>query len=439
MVDAGERAHRVEHRVQRRPDRVGFPALAGAGPAHPGGEHVRHRMLRGRREHDLARQPVQQEGLGLRRAHPQRAAEVPVTSVLHDVVGAAARRLAVGEVLGLVGGKELRHEHRPAVLAPCLPPRGPRASRAPGASRLQRAHPGPDERVIGGEGTADRRFGRHLGDRERRFEQPAGVRRLNLRERGRGLAAVVEELVHLRGDPAVARHPARVVVDDHDERVLLLAGVAEHADDLVAVAVGVRVHVARGRHDRAHVLGPSRPGHAALHQRQGRLLGVGRLARRAQASDARQQGQRRGAALLGRVADQALADQLLDIGPAAQSAPPSPPRPGRALSPPGAEQLADHQLGVERAADGEQLPRGAQHLSEQRVRRRCGRCPGAWPLPRRTGVTVMARPAWRLSASARRVHVASFPDARRPMPCPGAARRPFLPVSSPPPISSLPP
>jgi hypothetical protein len=49
----------------------------------------------------------------------------------------------------------------------------------------------------------------------------------------------------------------------------------------------------------------------------------------------------------------------------------------------------------------------------------------------------MPGPARRFCASARRVHRASFSDARRPMPCPGAACRPFLPVSPPPsPISS---
>jgi hypothetical protein len=46
-------------------------------------------------------------------------------------------------------------------------------------------------------------------------------------------------------------------------------------------------------------------------------------------------------------------------------------------------------------------------------------------------MTVMPRPAWRIGASARRVHRASLSDASRPMPCPGAACRPFVPVSSP--------
>ena len=242
----------------------------------------------------------------------------------------------------------------------------------------QGPHPGPDERVVGGERGADRRVGGLLGDGQRGLQQPARLRRRDLRERGRGLAAVVEELADLRGDPAVPGQAAGVVVDDHDERVLLLPGVAEHADDLVAVAVGVGVHVALGRDDRADVLGPARPGDAALHQRQGRLLGAGRLPRRAQAGDAGQQGQRGRAALLGRVGDQALADQLLDVGAPAPDLPAS--RARGALAPPGAEQLADHQLGVERAAHGQQLARGPEHLGEQRVgRRRCGR--GGRPLP----------------------------------------------------------
>ena len=55
-------------------------------------------------------------------------------------------------------------------------------------------------------------------------------------------------------------------------------------------------------------------------------------------------------------------------------------------------------------------------------------------------MTVMSRPAGRLGASARRVHAASFSDARRPVPCLGPARRQFLPVSPPPPrFSAVPP
>ena len=83
-----------------------------------------------------------------------------------------------------------------------------------------------------------------------------------------------------------AGQPARVVVDHHHQGVLLLAGVAEHADDLVAVAVGIGVQVALGRHHRADVLGPAGPGHAALHEGQGGLLGAGRLVRGTQAGDA---------------------------------------------------------------------------------------------------------------------------------------------------------
>jgi hypothetical protein len=153
--------------------------------------------------------------------------------------------------------------------------------------------------------------------------------------------------------------------------MLVLSGVAEHAHDLVAVAVGVGVQVALGRDYGADVLSPSRPGDAAFHQRQGRLLGAGRLVRRAQAGDAGQQRKRGRAALLGGVGDEPLADKLLDVGPAAAGMPGTGPA-AALLAPPGAEQLAHHQLGVERAADGEQLSRGPQHLGEQRVRRRRG-------------------------------------------------------------------
>ena len=130
--------------------------------------------------------------------------------------------------------------------------------------------------------------------------------------------------------------------------MLLLAGVAEDAHDLVAIAVGVGVQVALGRYDRPDVLGPSRPRDAAVHQLEGRLLGAGRLARRAEARDAGQQRQRGRAALLGGVGDEALADELLDIGPAAPGMPGAGPG-GCPLAPPGAEQLTDHQLRVQRS------------------------------------------------------------------------------------------
>jgi hypothetical protein len=165
--------------------------------------------------------------------------------------------------------------------------------------------------------------------------------------------------------------------------VLLLAGVAEHADDLVAVAEGISVHVALGGLDGADVVGPGRPGHAPLHLPQGRLLGLRGLAGRAEACDARQQGQGGRAALLGGVGHQSLADQLLDVGPAAARRAHS--GPARLLPPPGAQQLAHHQLGVERAADGEQLARGPQHLGEQRVGRRPGQAGRAVPVAGRSG------------------------------------------------------
>ena len=185
---------------------------------------------------------------------------------------------------------------------------------------MQRPDPGPDERVIGREGGADRRVGGRIGGGERGFEQPPGERRIKRGEAGLDglaglagpagpvragrrarpaarLAAVLKQLADLRGDPAVPGQAAGVVVDDHDQRVRLLAGVAEHADDLVAVAEGIGVDVAVGGRHRAHVLGPAGAGHAALHQRQRGLLGAGALPRGAQAGDAGQQRERDRAAL----------------------------------------------------------------------------------------------------------------------------------------------
>src|SRR4029077_7320360 len=54
----------------------------------------------------------------------------------------------------------------------------------------------------------------------------------------------------------------------------------------------------------------------------------------------------------------------VDLGPA-----PGATAPAR-LTPPGAEQLADHELGVQRAAYGEHFPGGPQHLGKQ--------CVGRW-------------------------------------------------------------
>ena len=393
---------------------------------------MRHGVLLGAGQHDLARQPVQQERLDLGRAHPQRPPEVTLAAVLHDVVGAAAGRLQVGQVLGHVRGQELGHQHGPPVLAPHLaaqhgghPAGRRRAARAAAPLRQrgrQRPDPGPDERVVGGERRAHRGVGRVLRGGQRRGQQPPGLGRIDLGEhrtrrrrarrpgirpsaaacraparralgprrrrgrRGAGLAAlpaVRQQLADLGGDPAIAGQAARVVVDHHHQGVLLLAGVAEHADDLVAVAVGVGVHVALGRLDGADVVGPGRPGDAALHQLQGGLLGLGALPGGAQAGDAGQQGQGRGAALLGRVGDQPLADQLLDVGPAAPGLAHAPA--AGLLAPPGAQQLGDHQLGVQRAAHGQQLAGGPQHLGEQRVGRGRGQA-GPMALAGRPGV-----------------------------------------------------
>ena len=117
-VDPGERGHRVEQGVKRLPDGgVGQPALA-AGPADPGVDNVRHRVLVGGRQHHLARQPGQHEALHLDRGHPQRAAAVLVAAEVDDPVGAAAGRLPVRQLLGLVGGEELGREQRPALACP---------------------------------------------------------------------------------------------------------------------------------------------------------------------------------------------------------------------------------------------------------------------------------------------------------------------------------
>ncbi len=430
-VNPGEAGHRVEHRVQRLSDHAGGHALPPAGPAHPGRQHVRHGVLLGLKQQHLAWQPVEQVGGHLGRAHPERPPEVLVAAVVDDVVRAPARRLGVGQILRLVRGEELGHQHGPAVPGPGVPPRGraapagpvpvtPRARAAdpgaglPGPGRGQRPDPGPDEGVIRRERLARRRALGCLCDGQRGLQQPPRLRRLHLAERhpgrlpvgsGAGRTAAGEQLVHLGGHPAVAEHPGGVVIHHHDQGVRVLARVAVHADDLVPVAEQVGVHVAVARGDRANVLGPWRPDHAPLDQGQRGRLGLHSLPRGAQAGDTGQQGQRGRAALLRRVTDQALADQFLDVAPGAAR---------RALAPPGAQQLADHEFRVQRTAHRQQFAGGAQHLGKKRIGWRRAGDHRARPLP----MTWVARPAWGLSSSALRAHTDSFPDSRGAVPRP---------------------
>jgi 5-oxoprolinase (ATP-hydrolysing) len=381
-VRLGEHAHRVEHGLQGLGHhRLGQPAPP-AGPPDPGRQDVRHRVLLREGQHDLARQPAEQECLHLGRAHPQRPPEVPVAAVVDDPVSAVRGRAPVRQVLGLVGGQELGRERGPAVPAPRLAPLPGGCGDGAAAVGRQGPDPGPDERVVGGEGFADRRVHRPVGHGQRGLQHVPRVRRVHLPERVpavgtlgpalfAGLAAVVEQLVDPRGHPAVPDHPVGVVVHHGDQRVRLFPVVAEHADDLVLVAQDVGVDVALGRGHRPQVLRPAGARHAALDQLQRRAFGLGRLPGGAEAGDAGQQGQRGRAALAGRVVDQPLADQLLDRGGAPAA------RPGTPLPPPGAEQLADHELGVQRAAHGQQLAGRPKHLGEQGVGRRGVRAPRA--------------------------------------------------------------
>ena len=125
--------------------------------------------------------------------------------------------------------------------------------------------------------------------------------------------------------------------------------VAERAHGFVAVPERVRVHVTVRRDHRAHVLGPAGALDPALDQPQRGSLGRGGLVRGAQARDAGQQRQRRRALVLSRIRDESLAEQFLKVGAAGLGA-------GLLLPPPGAEQFADHQFRVERAAHGKKFP-----------------------------------------------------------------------------------
>ena len=128
--------------------------------------------------------------------------------------------------------------------------------------------------------------------------------------------------------------------------MLVAPGVAKDADHLVAVAERVGIHVALGSHDRASVLGPPWPCDPAIHQLESGTFGLDRLSRCAEAGYAGQQRERRGAALLSGIADEALADQFLDIGRPPGWCPPVLCAASWLLPPPGAEQFADHKFRV---------------------------------------------------------------------------------------------
>src|SRR5215467_14461977 len=105
--------------------------------------------------------------------------------------------------------------------------------------------------------------------------------------------------------------------------------------------------------------------------------------------------------MLARVLDESFADQLVKIGAVRRA--------GLALTPPGPEQLADHQLGVERATHREQFPRGPQHLREQGIRRGVGQpCRARYP-----AVTRAASACGGVPTAALRTHPISFPDPCR--------------------------
>ena len=263
--------------------------------------------------------------------------------------------------------------------------------------------------MVGGEGLADRRVGRRVRDRERGLQQVPGLAGGHRPEGAAPVAvpAPLQQRVHLRGDPAVGQHPGGVVVDHEDQGVRLGPAVTEQAHGLVAIPERVRVHGAvPGRHG-AHVLGPARPLDPALDQDERGAFRRGGLPERAQARDAGKQRQRRRALVLAGVRDQPLPDHFLQVGVAGAGA-------RLALSPPGAEQFADHQLGVERAAHREQLPRGPEHFREESIRWR------SWKRgrPGDPAVTGPAASGRSIPAAALRTHPPSFPDLRRHGPVP---------------------
>jgi hypothetical protein len=148
--------------------------------------------------------------------------------------------------------------------------------------------------------------------------------------------------------------PGPVAVDQDDQGVPVAAAVGVGADDRVLVAVDVAGDVALLGQDRPHPVGPAGARDAALHQGQRGPLGLGGLPRGAQVGHPGQQRQRGRGADAGGVVDQRLADDLLDVAA------------GNPAPPPGAQDLADDQFGVQRAAHRQQLARVAQHPVEDR-------------------------------------------------------------------------
>ena len=263
------------------------------------------------------------------------------------------------------------------------------AARVRPRRRRQRADPGPDERVVRGNDALTAGCGRAVGQRQR--GRP-GCRRAS--GGSTGISEVEPSPAARAGpDPAVPPsrrlgqycsslptcevtqpsrgHPARVVVDDDDQRVLLLAGVAEDADHLVAVAEGVGVHVALGRLRPRRRARPRPAGRRRVSIRRARPARPGWPGARCPGTRCRTAARAQpGCPARRRTSTRpSPTSSSTSAGGAAASC----RRRGRLLAPPGAEQLADHELGVQRAADGEQFPGRPQHLGEQRVGRRPAR------------------------------------------------------------------
>ncbi len=147
--------------------------------------------------------------------------------------------------------------------------------------------------------------------------------------------------------------------------MLFLAGIAEDADELVAVTIGIAVDITVAGGHLAEFVGPTGPGHPTLDQLERGSLGLGGLAGGAKTRDSGEQRERGGIVLARRICDKALTHDFLDVGAVPTLVAVAP---NQALTPPGAENLAHHEFRIKRAAYGEQLARGSQHLGEQFVR-----------------------------------------------------------------------
>ena len=148
-----------------------------AGPAYPGGDHVRQGVAVGVVKDDLGGHPVQQEAGDFGRADPQRLAGVVVGPEVHHQPGTVPGRL-VGKPRCVRGGEELGDDGVPFSIVDLRHGRGRTVGLRHGTAASQRERPELPELV------ADLRLPGGIGGGEPVLQQPSGLGRVDLVEHG---------------------------------------------------------------------------------------------------------------------------------------------------------------------------------------------------------------------------------------------------------------